>query len=664
MLEAMRQLALDYLFEELADGEAPQDLTAWFKEFRAEHPEQLFPFLVEDSGKVKELYTLEPDSKNNQAMALTLREVTDDLMQWLPFMRPSGSQGAQVGPILKRSFSKQKGGGPSTKIMQTTLASFAQIAGAGERWSPYFAEIIELISRPLLRLPDQRLINWQENYPSMLDASIDLIGEKAGTVFLAVADGQKRLPGERHEYLDYLMEEKLGGDRYVTASAESQPHANCSLCGATNTTVYPNGVKGAGINFGNVDREGAFSALSCVNAWKSYSLCIDCADLLFVYKFHTIKPDSLTSRRPFMASIAGEPALVVPYTNATASNRQVLVREAKRYAHFTAEDVEESEADLLDILREERSLLSLTFIWADFGQNIEKLRGAITDVPPSRLNKLSKFNDESTAWHHPLFPEISLSALTPDLSLHALKPLFWRPGGKKAQDSNSSKRLSQLRRQVAAAAYHSKPIPFERFWDEALTTARWYVMETTERGDAYGLLHEGVGKNGPYLTAAGWVRHFAWWLYYFRRLEVLPMSDVYYQPRLEELKPYFGAESGIDSEAKAFAFMLGILYGRLLQIQGARGVNVGANALTWLKRLTLTGNDLPELYVKTREKLLAYESERSKKVRSLLEEIGGLGVRLGNTIKLDDTTTCYYLLLGQSLSSHILAKKEEEETNE
>ena len=135
------------------------------------------------------------------------------------------------------------------------------------------------------------------------------------------------------------------------------------------------------------------------------------------------------------------------------------------------------------------------------------------------------------------------------------------------------------------------------------------------------------------------------------------MGETPFQPTLDELKPFFGPETGIDSDGKAFAFLLGALYGKVLQVQGARGVNVGANALTWLKRLTLRGRDLPELYVKIREKLLAYETERSSKVRDLIGEIGLLGARLGTAIDLDDITTCYFLLLGQSVSTKILPKK-------
>ncbi|MFH1077237.1 MAG: TM1802 family CRISPR-associated protein, partial [Pseudomonadota bacterium] len=170
---------------------------------------------------------------------------------------------------------------------------------------------------------------------------------------------------------------------------------------------------------------------------------------------------------------------------------------------------------------------------------------------------------------------------------------------------------------------------------------------------------EGKKKTGePYRTAAGWIRHIVWWLYYFKRLEVMKMEDKFYEPQMERLKPYFGLESGIDSPQKAYAFLLGALYGKVLQVQGAKGVNVGANALTWLKRLTLKGRDLPELYVKIREKLLAYETEKSEDVRELIAEIGNLGWRLGDNIELGEISTNYYLLLGQSLTTTILPKKE------
>ena len=136
------------------------------------------------------------------------------------------------------------------------------------------------------------------------------------------------------------------------------------------------------------------------------------------------------------------------------------------------------------------------------------------------------------------------------------------------------------------------------------------------------------------------------------------MGGEIYKPICERLKPYFTAETAIDSKAKAYAFLLGVLYGKVMQVQAARGVNVGANALTWLKRLTLRGSDLPELYIKVREKLLAYETEGSSDVREIVHELGELGSKTNSLNELSETDACYFLLLGQSLATKILPKKE------
>ncbi len=662
MLEAMRQLALDYLFKELGKGEFPSNLDEWFRNLRHDRPGKLFRYLVEDPEKVNQVYIIQPDHKDPGIASLSSREMTSHLASSLPFMRPSGSQGAQVGPVIKRSYSKQKGAGPSAKIIKTTIDFWGQIAQLPKPWAKYFQEICEVLSRPSLRLPDQSEVMWKnEGFPSLLDAAITLIGEKRETVFLVIADHEGRLPGQRREYLEYLMKDKLAGDRYVTGAARAQENAQCALCGANGVMVYPNAVKGAGINLGNVDREGAFPGVHLANAWKAYALCGDCADLLYIYKNHVLNQDPVSRKSPFMALVAGDQALIVPYSNASPENRQEILTAVYDFVRNIPTDVEEDEYTLLDILKENKAILNMTFVWANVGQVIEEVRGIVTDVPPSRLTELSQFNEQARVWAHSIFPEAPLAQLRPTLSLSAMRHLFRRPGRKKAQNANASRRLFHLRRLIASGVYRSEPIPLAQFWDEVVTTARWYWLEAIETGNVYGLLNEGMGKKGPYPTAAGWIRYMAWWIYYFRRWGVMEMPEIVFEPKLEELKPYFGQESGIDSSQKAYAFLLGVLYGKLLSVQGARGVNVGSNALTWLKRLTLKGPDLPQLYVKIREKLLAYETEKNQKVRALIEEIGELGVRIGDKLELDDTTTCYYLLLGQSLSQKILKKEENDQ---
>jgi len=664
MIKEMRILALDYLFDKLGDkNNPPQNMEEWYQRLHNDHSERLSPFLVESGENIERIYILEEDV-DKDTVRMVPEDMTEEKATWLPFMRPSGPQGAQIGPVIKRSYSKAKGGGPSSKILKTTMKSFEKIADDNKPWSAYFNKIVGLLNRQQLKLPDSSVINWKEaGYKNLFSSAVDRIGEQKQTVFLTVRDNNGKLPGQRQEYLDYLMTEKLaGGTRYVTGNAPAKKNQTCALCSKQNVTVYPNALKGAGINISNADRAGAFPDIDTGQAWKGYALCIACANLLYIYKFHFLKKDS-ENRNPFITSIAGDNAVVIPFATVEYKARQDIWRKVKDFVKTVSSDVEEDEESLLDIIEGEKGILNLTFLWATVGQEIGDVTGVITNVPPSRLTELSKVNDESRNWKHPLFPSTFLwSNFRPDLSLRTLRTLFHRPGGKKAKDVNASMKLRQLKRGIAASVYHKIKIPMTRFWEEVMATARWYWLDAIKNGNAYALLNEGKKKTGePYLTAAGWIRHLCWWIYFFKKLEVMKMENKFYEPKMEKLKPYFGPKSGIDSPQKAYAFLLGVLYGKVLQVQGAKGVNVGANALTWLKRLTLKGKDLPALYVKTREKLLAYETEKSEEVRALIKEIGRLGVQLGDNIELDEIPTNYYLLLGQSLSTTILSKKEEKE---
>ena len=59
-----------------------------------------------------------------------------------------------------------------------------------------------------------------------------------------------------------------------------------------------------------------------------------------------------------------------------------------------------------------------------------------------------------------------------------------------------------------------------------------------------------------------------------------------------------------------------------------------------------------------REKLMLYGVEGNETVRQLVTELGELGTKLGTGIPLDETETCYFLLLGQSLAVKIMPSKE------
>ena len=219
--------------------------------------------------------------------------------------------------------------------------------------------------------------------------------------------------------------------------------------------------------------------------------------------------------------------------------------------------------------------------------------------------------------------------------------------GKKQRNANQSQKLIEFKRLLVEAIYKEKTIPEERFWEEIMTTADWYFLTLLEKDKPeMECLYEGYsGKKGTsWMTFAGWIKHLAMTLHYWNYMGTIKTMEnkrIYF-PEMEKLKKFFDDDCGINNDEKAFAFILGILYGKVMQEQGIKDVNVRANALTWLKRLTLSGKDLPELYVKIREKLLSYDAERSKIVRDVIKEAGTLGNKLGDDIVLSKTTCCYF----------------------
>ncbi len=660
MLEAMRRLALDSLWVEL-DGAKHSDPEEWYRELRENGLSRLFPKLVEDveesagtSKDAQRYYTLRADPGSPDVAILESHELKPGDSAKLPFNQPSGSQSAALGPIIKRTASSMaKAAGPSTKIQETTLGSFQRIAADERSWSPYFQEAYACMKRTTLRSNDSVV----QEEAGAFTAAIRMIDERR-TVLLAFQDATGRLPGEVPEYIDYLQE-VLARTKYGTAPSGPSSGRCCSLCGEVATSVFPNALRGAGINLANLDREGAFPGIDSTAAWKGYSVCVACADLLYVYWNHVAAD--------FLGTVAGEKALVIPETSIDPGRRREFIKRARdmvRAVSLAKDEVPHRENRLLKLLSDDNSVTTLTILWAEFGQRIDDVRSLLADILPSRLSALSKLNEEFNARKNPAFPDVPLDEFAYDLRLQIVRPLLHRPGGKKAQAVNDSRRLFELRRDLADAIYHETTLP-QRFWAEAHQTARWHWDDFCRRGDPWNALYEGFSpkKKIAYLTLAGWVRQLARFLAYLRHVGVImPEIQDIYEPQSERLKPYFTEESAIDGKAKAFAFILGVLFGKLLQVQGSRGVNVGANSLTWLRRLSLSGRDLPELYVKVREKLLAYETESNAEVREVLTELGELGVTLGTRINLNETETCYFLLLGQSLAVKILPSKKRKDS--
>ena len=646
MLDAMSRIALDYLREELSgDTGDESNPWSWYLRVREEHPELLFPYLIEAprDSLSPNYYVLKADENKEVAILEQHEFVRERDSLRLPFVQSTGSQSGALGPVIKRTYATGKGPGPSQKINETTKKGFREIADAGEPWSNYFGYVSSVISRPKLRFREEII---EGDGAAALGLAVREIGERQ-TCLLSVLDPEGRLPGEVEEYVAYLQN-VLATEKYSTGKLEPIDDSVCALSGL-HGTVYPNALAGAGLNISNVDRLGVFPGLSDTDAWKKFPLSAEVADLLFVYSFHI--------RDSFLARVAGERALLVPYTD--PENPDERLRFVKRTRDRYLEELKKGqtvsrEEKTLQNIANENVVTNITILWADFGQKLDNVRGMVTDVLPSRLRDISEVVEEVNEDRNIPFPELDYETpLRLDIAFNYLGQLLKHPGGKRTEKANRGPRLFDLKRNIAEAVYHGRPVPEDRFWEEVHDISEAYLLDAVEHG--YGLFNEGWNskKGVAFLTMAGWVRHLCRFLYFLRKLEVYPqMGEWRYQPRSGRLREFFedpDGRTGIDSRERAYAFLLGALFGKLMQVQAARGVNVGANALPWLKRFTLTGRDLPQLYVKIREKLMTYRAE-SKDVREVIEELGELGTELGMNINLNQTETGYFLLLGQSLS--------------
>lgn len=660
MLDILQNLALCHLWKNLEGNRPlPDDLRQWFVREKDKDPGRFFPFLVEPSGKIEKFYSLSQSPDDEDAALLEsadLGSLGENAASFLPFNKPSGPRSPQIGPVIKRSYSKQKGAGPTLQIITSTLNNFEKFSTSENEWAGYFQDCYQVFSHKKLYYAGEP----HECKHNAFHTAVEIIPESK-PVFLTFKS-PNGLPGQISEYKNYLATMLDGEKKYALAKAKPVDLERCPCCGQENVKGFASGLSKAGINIFNIDREGAFPGLTNQNAHLSYAICEHCADLLYVYKFHV--------NHNFITYLAGQESLMIPELHSDSNMMKKFIEDYQAYisnisnAPKTALMIEQKK--IIDrLFKRQTAVCSIDVIWSNDslkGQSMGNLSGQITDILPSRLKQLDAQNNEFKKMDVPIFPRHRIEEFEFNLNCSFLLPLLKRPGGKKAGAINSSRKLIELKRLMVEAIYKNKAIPKKRFKEEVMTTARWYLLSVIEKEKPeLDCLREGFSpkKNKSWWTFAGWIKHLAWALCYLHYMEVMTEMENQrtYFPEMEVLEPYFSEESGITSNEKAFAFILGILFGRVLSIQGGKGVNVSANALTWLKRLTLSGKDLPGFYVKIREKLLAYDAEKDSRLRAVIKEAGTIGSLLGDSISLGQTSCCYFILLGQSVSTDLFSTK-------
>ena len=576
-----------------------------------------------------------------------------------------GAKLAILVPVFK--VERKKGGAGSKRIR--TLVHFERMARAKSLVSSYFDSVLGVLqSNRLARLggePTGRAVT--DAYGAAVDEIVtrDARLNKDTPLLLVATDPKgEAWPGDDARLVDWLLASNERLTIYGKPETPSHPSASCALCQGPGP-LYPNALPGAGLNFVNGAFRGSFPEMSEANSWQRFAVCATCADHLYIYKSH-IAPE-------FIEPVAGCKALIIPSANMCGNAKEFgrFVRESKRM--LGQANRAEGERTVLRRLSTEATVATLSLLWAEnFGQKIDGIRGFVTHVLPTRLAELEGVNAPFNQRRSAFYPRDLRHGVrrSMDLNLRLADELLRRPGGQKVKSENQSSAapclaLSTGRKRVPQGAPNRSGSALAGDRPDR-PSVLGELLEQENAGVLYQCHQEAPkqyqGDKWLPLTLNGWVRHLFFFLDYLsdERVNGLPKETAVYEATQESLKPLLAEAKGLDTDAKRFAFLLGVLYGHLFYVQAKKAdVNVAANALSWMRGGRLRAAELHELYGRVTAKLLEYDAlavggyHKWKEIFELETEIAHLGKRVPIPIRtedLPDEQVLYFLMLGIALS--------------
>ena len=619
------------------------------------------------------VYVLHPNGSGG--VCLDRRELDSGEAWRLPFIKVAPNA-SYLTPVFK--VDRKKGNTASKRA--TTRRFFQSLVDAQVAAADYFAAVCGILATTEFQAPGAidryqvddafsaavaAIIKTERDGPS--SGSTD---SKKLTPLLCIAiDSEGRAwPGNDDRLVRWLLDAPERLTIYQTKSFSDPENAECPLTGRR-SRLYSNALAGAGLNFANTDFRGSFSEQRDDRAWSRSGFSAEAADMLYIYKNH-VAPT-------FLDTIAGSKALVIPAADVSDShNRQRFYDRIQKT--IEAERHKRTEDSILRNFKDSTSIATVTILWASFGQKYEEAAGFITGILPSRLAQLEQINSEYERRDQLTFPRDARYRRSFNLRLSLAAELLRRPGGAAVKHENNGPRRHAVLREIARCVYHGRPIADGSIWREIDATARAYLMELLNDPDyaGYQIGFEGPdnpkGKNQPALTLNGWARHVAMFLTYLSddRIGVLQLEESMYEPKNERLRPLFADAKGIGADlSKVYVFLLGILYGHLISVQGKTAkFNVGAGALRKLRGGRIRADELDELYQYIWPKLLEYEGASGIKygipraVHEINNEFGHIAAGIDDKFQLPDEKVSYYLLLGMALS-YDFTRREESSAN-
>jgi len=466
-----------------------------------------------------------------------------------------------------------------------------------------------------------------------------------------------RYNAEIKELLDFALQSKPK-TLYQTKEAKSfkLDGVTCSLCNRE-TELFPNVLSGVGINIANVDKPGFFPGIARENAGKAFPICAPCAEVLYVTKFHVFPK--------LRQIISGHQSLIIPYLLESKDKEEGLdiVTSSLKLLRRDVSGAEQTEAGILKDLGENKGIATVTFMIGDIGgQSIENIRKVIPDVLPSRLSEISKAITGINKLHDNYSEEHPWKSKYLHLNgnFGIIRDVLGSPKYSKQRVGRERKppfKASSVNTlDLLNAIFLKREYPLKALLAEFSSKLSYDFLGALSDGD----------KSKPIYSIQNNITNMVHLLLFLDRLEVIKMNRgknfvSKYLNKHEGLKPldtFLNEEAkGLDTEEKLYTFLVGLLFGKLVSMQQAKGIST--NALRWLKRLQLSPQDLMDIFLKTRSKLDDYsipKSAWSEEMRGIAEATAALGADISEW-NISRKEIPYYLCLGQSLSKYYLPTK-------
>ena len=565
--------------------------------------------------------------------------VSDD--DWKYLFLKTASQGTYITPTWKESQSKLK----KTAEMLTKESKEEEnvvdwIQNVVKIYTSEEIEIGELDKEGKLeKKPFFETVEWAKK-------------NKKINVFSVKINGKYN--AEIKELLDFALKEKPRTYQTDKVKSINSSGIKCSLC-HTEAELFPNVLSGVGINIANVDKPGFFPGVASENAGKAFPICAPCAEALYVAKFHVFSN--------LRQNISGHQALIIPHLVESEDKSEALEIVTSDFGRLRRDisGAERTEAGILKDLAENKGIATITFIIGDVGgQSVENIRKVIPDVLPSRLSEISNAIEEINKMHEDYpFKHPWKSKYSPlNGNLRIVRDILGMPGYRKPPAGKRSpfKASSVNSLDLLSAIFLKREYPLKALLAEFSSKLSYDFLGALSDDD----------KNKPIYLIMDNIANMVHSLLFLNKLGVIEMETgkkfvSKYLEKHEGLKPlndFLNEEArGLETEEKQYAFLVGLLFGKLVRIQLAR--QVSANALRWLKGLQISPQDLMDIFVKTKSKLDDYSTPKtawSEEMRGVAEAIGALGADIKEW-DISRKEIPYYLCLGQSLSGYYLPRK-------